>query len=111
MKWKNLVALTVLLLGSNVAYADTLNGPVGTACSGTTTAGTTMTGTQGWSTDPATGRGYWSCCQAGTSCVGRDKPKLVRDPSAEAPVTVGTQPARQTMSGRKPELEPKQTKP
>lgn len=111
MKWKNFLASVVIFFGTNVAYADTLNGPVGTACSGTTTSGTTVTGTQGWSTNPATGRGYWSCCQAGTSCVGRDKPKIVRELATDEPVTVGTQPAKQTISGKKPELEAKQTKP
>lgn len=78
-----LTAASVLFL-SGIAGA-TLNGPVGTPCGGTTTAGTTMTGTQGWSTNPATGQGYWSCCQAGTSCAGRDKPasgRVVRDISA-----------------------------
>lgn len=52
-----------------------LNGPVNTPCSGTTTAGTVVNGTQGWSINPATGAGYWSCCAPGTSCVGRDKPQ------------------------------------
>ena len=52
-----------------------LNGPVNTPCSGTTTAGTVVNGTQGWSVNPATGVGYWTCCAPGTSCVGRDKPQ------------------------------------
>ena len=79
-----------MLLFTGLASAA-LNGPVGTPCGGTTTAGTTMTGTQGWSTNPATGQGYWSCCQAGTSCVGRDKPVniSVRDVS---PLDDGSEP-------------------
>lgn len=64
----------VALTASSVAGA-VLNGPVNTPCSGTTTAGTVVNGTQGWSINPATGNGYWSCCSPGTSCVGRDKPQ------------------------------------
>ena len=73
MKFQAKLMTASVLFISGIA-ASALNGPVGTPCGGTTTAGTTMTGTQGWSTDPKTGRGYWSCCQAGTSCAGRDKP-------------------------------------
>jgi len=65
------LALAAFVVSST---AGAWNGPVNTTCSGTTTAGTVFTGTQGWSVDPATGNGYWSCCMAGTSCVGRDKP-------------------------------------
>lgn len=96
MKWKQLLTSVVLFFGSVSAYAGTLNGPVGAACGGTTTAGTTMTGTQGWSTNPVTGQGYWSCCQAGTSCVGRDKPKIIRTKVIDGLVPVGTPPTQQT---------------
>ena len=103
MKWKQLLTGAMLIFALNIASAETLNGPVGTACGGTTTAGTTMTGTQGWSTNPATGQGYWSCCQAGTSCVGRDKAKIVREPMIDGLVPVGTQPTKQTKSEKKNE--------
>lgn len=84
MKTQKMLLISVILAFSGKSYAA-FNGPVGTPCSGTTTAGTTMTGTQGWSTDPVTGKGYWSCCQAGTSCAGRDKPvdgRVVREISS-----------------------------
>lgn len=71
-----LIAAGLLLSVAGNAHAI-LSGPVGTPCSGTTTAGTVVVGTQGWSTDPKTGRGYWSCCMPRTACSGRDKPKEI----------------------------------
>lgn len=75
-----------------------LNGPVGTACGGTTASGTVYSGTQGWSINPTTGQGYWSCCTAGTSCVGRDKPAnlgALIDPRAPGTATAApTRPLR-----------------
>ena len=100
MRTKKILAALILLAASDCAFA-VYNGPVGTPCGGTTTSGTTMTGTQGWSTDPKTGRGYWSCCQAGTSCAGRDKPKeiVIRNPEVVSPT--GPQPTKQAPAQKK----------
>lgn len=100
MHIKKILAALVLLASSDSAFA-VYNGPVGTPCGGTTTSGTTMTGTQGWSTNPATGQGYWSCCQAGTSCVGRDKPKdiVIRNPDVVSPT--GTHPTKQAAAQKR----------
>ena len=80
---------------SSVASA-VLNGPVNTPCSGTTTAGTVVNGTQGWSINPATGNGYWSCCAPGTSCVGRDKPQkfTLQNPDVLEPGSTSAAPTR-----------------
>jgi hypothetical protein len=51
------------------SVAGVWTGPVNAPCSGTTSGGTVVTGTQGWSINPKTGVGYWSCCAAGTACV------------------------------------------
>jgi len=86
-----------------------LNGPVNAPCSGTTTAGTVVNGTQGWSTNPATGVGYWSCCAPGTSCVGRDKPQKlsIRNGDVVEPGATASAPPR----ALQPRIEPSLARP
>ncbi|TDR40115.1 hypothetical protein DFR29_114167 [Tahibacter aquaticus] len=89
-------ALAVATLAVSSVAGAVLSGPVNTPCSATTTAGTVVNGTQGWSINPATGNGYWSCCGPGTACVGRDKPQRlnIRNTEALAPDATTAAPTR-----------------
>lgn len=89
-------ALAFATLAASSVAGAVLTGPVNTPCSGTTTAGTVVNGTQGWSINPATGNGYWSCCSPGTSCVGRDKPQklTLQNPDVLEPGATSAAPTR-----------------